>query len=163
MAVPSATGLTLVLAFVYKTLVVFLFRRSSELWAMNQEEITRYYLYSSDADFQAMDTLFGKGHHVWALVAARIAIEKLLRACCILAGVEDLEQDLELKKLALMAHLEIGDEYQSLLDEMDSFRVNPSDPQAESLLYRKANRRFTEGYINKVVELRQRLVRHIKG
>lgn len=110
-----------------------------------------------------MDTLFGRGHHVWALMAARMAIEKLLRACCVIAGVEDFLQGAELKKLAILAQLDLAEEYNSLLDEMDSFRINPSDPQAESLLYRKANRRFTEGYINRAVELRQKLVRRLKG
>lgn len=130
---------------------------------MNQEELARHWLYSSDADFQAMDTLFGKGHHVWALTTARAAIEKLLRACCVMAGVEEFLHEKALLELAHMAQMDLPEEHQSLLAEMEPFRVNPRDPEAESLLYRKANRKFTEGYINRAVELRQRLIKSIKG
>jgi HEPN domain-containing protein len=130
---------------------------------MNNQELTRHWLYSSDVDFQAMDTLFARGHHVWALVAARAAIEKLLRACCVMAGVEDPLQDKELPELAAVAGVELPDEQSTLLAEMETFRVAPNDPRDESLLYRKANRKFTQGYINRAVELRQRLVKLIKG
>lgn len=135
----------------------------AELWDMNQEELTRHWLYSSDADFQAMDTLFGKGHHVWALTTARAAIEKLLRACCVMAGVEEFLQEKDLVGLARVAQVELAEEHEALLTDMESFRVDPRDPDAESLLYRKANRRFTEGYINRAVDLRQRLIKLIKG
>lgn len=130
---------------------------------MDERELTRHWLYSSDVDFQAMDTLFGKGHHVWALAAARAAIEKLLRACCVMAQVEDPLQGKKLLELARLAGVELPEEQKSLLADMESFRVAPDSPREESLLYRRANRKFTEGYINRAVELRQKLVKHIKG
>ncbi|MGQ9859032.1 MAG: HEPN domain-containing protein [Thermodesulfobacteriota bacterium] len=130
---------------------------------MNQDELTRHWLYSSDADFQAMDTLFGKGHHVWALATARAAIEKLLRACCATMGVDGFLNPKELLELARMAQVDLAEEQKSLLADMEAFRVDPMDPVAESLLYRKANRRFAEGYINRAVELRQRLIKLLKG
>ncbi len=130
---------------------------------MDEQELTRHWLYSSDVDFQAMDTLFGRGHHVWALAAARAAIEKLLRACCVMAQVEDPLQNKNLLELARLARVELPEEQKSLLVDMESFRVAPESPKEETLLYRRANRKFTEGYINRAVELRQRLVKLIKS
>lgn len=130
---------------------------------MNEQELTRHWLYSSDVDFQAMDTLFGKGHHVWALAAARAAIEKLLRACSMMAKVEDPLGENQLQELARLAKLELPEEQRSLLADMEFFRISPSSPNEETVLYRKANRKFTEAYINRAIELRQRLVKIIKG
>ncbi|MEJ5375860.1 MAG: HEPN domain-containing protein [bacterium] len=130
---------------------------------MDEQQLNRHWLYSSDVDFQAMDTLFARGHHVWALVAARAAIEKLLRACCVMARVEDPLQEKDLLELARLAGVDLPDEQRSLLVDMESFRVMPKSPKEETLLYRKANRKFTEAYINRAVELRQRLVKLIKG
>lgn len=130
---------------------------------MDEQELTRHWLYSSDVDFQAMDTLFGKGHHVWALAAARAAIEKLLRACCVMAKVEDPLQEKDLLELARLAGVELPEEQKALLADMESFRVAPDSPREETLLYRRANRKFTEGYIKRAVELRQKLVKLIRS
>lgn len=160
---PPGYGIDLIVGVRVKNLESLVGLEHREDWPMNKEELARHWLYSSDADFQAMDTLFAKGHHIWALSAARVAIEKLLRACCAAAGSTDSLQEKGLKELADIAGLGLPQEQVTLLEEMESFRIHPRDPQAESVLYRKANRRFTENYINRAVELRQRLIKYLKG
>ena len=35
---------------------------------MTKDEIVKYWIDSSEVDFQAMESLYDKGHYVWALL-----------------------------------------------------------------------------------------------
>jgi HEPN domain-containing protein len=48
---------------------------------MERKEIVRYWVESSDDDYQVMQSLFDNGHYAWALFLSHLVIEKLLKAC----------------------------------------------------------------------------------
>jgi len=48
---------------------------------MERDEIVKYWLESSDDDYQVMKSLFDNGHYAWALFLSHLVIEKILKAC----------------------------------------------------------------------------------
>ena len=42
---------------------------------MTKDEIVKYWIDSSEMDYQAMESLYDKGHYVWALFVAHLVIE----------------------------------------------------------------------------------------
>jgi len=130
---------------------------------MGKDEMVRFWLLSSDADFQAMETLFQKGHHVWTLMAARELVEKLLKALCIKQEEEDVSGAVSLLDLAEKGMLELSEEQREVLLQIDSFDLRARSPDVQSKLYERATRRFTEYYFNRVTELRPWLIRKIRN
>ena len=47
---------------------------------MEKEDIVKYWIESSDSDFQVMESLFENEHYVWALFLGHLVVEKLLKA-----------------------------------------------------------------------------------
>jgi hypothetical protein len=47
---------------------------SCRLQAMERDEIVRYWLESSDDDYQVMQSLFDNGHYAWALFLSHLVI-----------------------------------------------------------------------------------------
>jgi hypothetical protein len=135
---------------------------SEEVGEMTGEQMVRHWLYSSDVDFQAMETLFQKGHHVWALLVGHRVIEKLLRAYYVKEQGGSLPQTRHLLEVAQRANLDPSDDQVNLLMEMASFPLDGDDWADEAAFYKKATRKFTETYVNRIVELRQWLIKKIK-
>ncbi len=129
---------------------------------MEKDELIRFWLLSSDADFQAMETLFQRGHHLWTLMAARQLLEKLLKAFCVKEKEGDLPEAASLLDLAEKGALELSEEHREVLVQIDSFDLREKSPQAQSRLYERATRRFTEYYFNRIAELRPWLIRKIR-
>jgi len=136
--------------------------KSGGVAGMTNDELVRHWLYSSDVDFQAMDTLFRKGHYAWTLFIGHTVIEKLLKAHCVMES-DSAPPPLKLLDLARKANLQPSEEQAGWLGEISSFEINAQDADEESGFYKQANRRFTEGYVNRIVELRQWLIKRIKG
>lgn len=130
---------------------------------VERDELIRFWLLSSDADFQAMETLFQKGHHFWTLMAARQLLEKLLKAFCVKEKDEDVPETASLLDLAEKGALALSEEQREVLVQIDSFDLRDRSPSAQSRLYERATRRFTEYYFNRVTELRPWLIRRIRG
>lgn len=129
---------------------------------MTGEDMVRHWLYSSDVDFQAMETLFQKGHHVWALLVGHRVIEKLLRAYHVKNQGETPPSTRHLLEIAQRANLDLAKDQERLLMEMSSFSLEGDDWAEEAAFYKRATRRFTETYVNRIVELRQWLIKNIK-
>ena len=47
---------------------------------MEKEDIVKYWIESSDSDFQVMESLFENEHYVWALFLGHLVVEKFLKA-----------------------------------------------------------------------------------
>ena len=47
---------------------------------MTKEEHVRFWVESSEQDLPVMESLFDKGHFVWALFVGHLVLEKLLKA-----------------------------------------------------------------------------------
>ncbi len=129
---------------------------------MEKDELIRFWLLSSDADFQAMETLFQKGHHFWTLMAARQLLEKLLKAFYVKENEEDPPEGASLLDLAEKGALDLSEEQREVLVQVDFFDLRERSPNAQSRLYERATRRFTEYYFNRIAELRPLLIRKIR-
>ncbi|MGQ9654352.1 MAG: HEPN domain-containing protein [Thermodesulfobacteriota bacterium] len=128
---------------------------------MERDELIRFWLLSSDADFQAMDTLFQRGHHFWTLVSARQLLEKLLKAFYVKKIEEEAPEGASLLEIAEKGALDLSEEQREILVQMDLFDLRERSPKAQSRLYEKATRKFTEYYFNRITELRPWLIRKI--
>ena len=47
---------------------------------MENKDIVKYWIESSDSDLQVTESLFENGHHVWPLFLGHLVVEKLLKA-----------------------------------------------------------------------------------
>ena len=47
---------------------------------MEKDDVVKYWIESSDSDFQVMESLFENGHYLWSLFLGQKIIEKLLKA-----------------------------------------------------------------------------------
>jgi len=130
---------------------------------MTNDELVKYWLYSSDVDFQAMETLFKKGYYAWALSIGRLVIEKLLRACYVKETDSPPPPTQQLLEIARRANLDPTGEQANLLRDLSEFKMTSEDPDSESRFYKKATRKYTESHIKGIVELRQWLIKRIKG
>jgi hypothetical protein len=62
----------------FKRLIFF--DGSCRFRTMERGEIVRYWLESSNDDYQVVESLFDNGHYAWALFLSHLVIEKLLKA-----------------------------------------------------------------------------------
>ena len=77
---------------------------------MEKEDIVKYWIESSDSDFQVMESLFANEHYVWALFLGHLVVEKLLKAYHVRNVDADYPRIHNLLEIAHKASLELSDE-----------------------------------------------------
>jgi HEPN domain-containing protein len=129
---------------------------------MTKDEITDYWLSSSNKDLKAMVSLFKNGHYMWALFLSHLILEKLLKAIYAKEVDTNIPYIHDLTKIAEMAKLQLTEEQKDLLDEVTTFNIKARYPDYKGRFYKKATKRFTENYILKIKEFRRWLIKRIK-
>ncbi len=130
---------------------------------MTRDEIMKYWINSSEVDFQAMESLFQHGHYVWALFIGHLVIEKLLKAYHVKNVDISVPSIHDLTIIAEKANLALSEKQKDFLDEVTTFNVKARYPDYKNRFYRKATKEFTEMYIIKIKEFRQWLIEKIKS
>lgn len=130
---------------------------------MTKDEIIRYWLSSSDNDFQAMESLFNNEHYAWALFVGHLVIEKLLKAYYMKNVNTDIPYSHDLSSIARKAGLTLAEEQEDFLDDVTTFNIKARYPDYKNRFYRKATGKFTENYITRIKEFRKWLIEKIKN
>jgi len=130
---------------------------------MTKDEVVKYWLESSEIDFQAMKSLFKNGHYVWALFLGHLVLEKLLKAFYVKNISSEVPYTHQLLNIARKAKLTLSKAQEDFLDEVTTFNIKTRYPDYKNRFYRKAKREFTKGYITRIQEFRLWLIKKIKS
>jgi len=130
---------------------------------MEKEDIVKYWIESSDSDFQVMESLFENEHYVWALFLGHLVVEKLLKAYHVKNVDADHPRIHNLLEIAHKASLELSDEQKLVMSELSTFNLRARYPDYKNRFQKKANRQYTEMQLNKIQEIRKWLQEKINN
>jgi HEPN domain-containing protein len=130
---------------------------------MKKEDIVKYWIESSDSDFQVMESLFENEHYVWALFLGHLVVEKLLKAYHVRNVDADYPRIHNLLEIAHKASLELSDEQKLVMSELSTFNLRARYPDYKNRFQKKANRQYTEMQLNKIREIRKWLQEKISS
>src|SRR4030067_3711766 len=68
----------------------------------------------------------------------------------------------DLAKLSEKAGLLLTEEQKDLLDEVTTFNIKARNPDYKGRFYKKATKRFAEGYVSKIKDFRRWLKKRVK-
>lgn len=117
---------------------------------MTKEEIIEFWSKSSDKDYKVMDTLFAKGHNVWALFIGHLVIEKLLKAYYVKQINTNVPYTHDLTKIVELSSLQLSEDQKDFLDEVTTFNIKARYPDYKNRFKKKATKGFTEKYLIKI-------------
>ena len=130
---------------------------------MEKEDIVKYWIESSDSDFQVMESLFKNEHYTWALFLGHLVVEKLLKAYHVRNIDADYPRIHNLLEIAYKASLELSDEQKLVMSELSTFNLRARYPDYKNRFQKKANREYTEMQLNKIREIRKWLQEKINN
>ena len=130
---------------------------------MEKEDIVKYWVESSDSDFQVMESLFENEHYTWALFLGHLVVEKLLKAYHVRNIDADYPRIHNLLEIAHKASLELSDEQKLVMSELSTFNLRARYPDYKNRFQKKANRQYTEMQLNKIREIRKWLQEKINN
>lgn len=130
---------------------------------MKKEDIVKYWVESSDSDFQVMESLFENEHYVWALFLGHLVVEKLLKAYHVKNVDADYPRIHNLLEIAYKASLELSDEQKLIMSELSTFNLRARYPDYKNRFQKKANRQYTEAQLSKTRKIRKWLLEKISS
>jgi len=130
---------------------------------MEKADIVKYWVESSDSDFQVMESLFENEHYVWALFLGHLVVEKLLKAYHVKNVDTDYPRIHNLLEIAHKASLELSDEQKLVMSELSTFNLRARYPDYKNRFQKKANRQYTEMQLIKIREIKKWLQEKISS
>ncbi len=130
---------------------------------MARDEIVRYWVESSNDDYQVMESLFNNGHYAWALFLSHLVIEKLLKACHVKHVDVHYPRIHNLVEIAVKANLDLSAAQKDSLVELTTFNLMARYPDYKNRFQKKATRPFAEKKIANAKEFRQWLLKKINS
>ena len=120
---------------------------------MTQEDHIKYWLKTSEHDFESAQKVFDSGRYDWALFIGHLSVEKILKALWV-KHFDDLPPKTHnLLKLAQSVNLEIDDERKKLLLDLSGFNLDTRYPDYRLEFYKKCTKEFAFLYIKRIQEL----------
>ena len=129
---------------------------------MEKDDVVKYWIESSDSDFQVMESLFENGHYLWSLFLGHLVIEKLLKAYHVKNVDTDYPRIHNLPEIARRASLALSDEQKFVMAELTTFNLRARYPDYKNRFQKKADHQYTETHLNKIREMRKWLQEKIK-
>ena len=129
---------------------------------MNKEQLTQYWIDSSNLDYRAMNNLFSTEGYVWSLFLGHLVIEKLLKALAAKNNHDTVLKIHDLNKLAKAAELESNESIKDSFDIISSFNIEARYPDYKKEFYQKCDKKFTTDNIKKINEIRLWLLELLK-
>ena len=122
---------------------------------MKKDELIRYWINSSDRDFQAMNHLLEKGDYTWALFIGHLVIEKLLKGCYV-KNVSNTPPFIhDLIRLAEKANIVLDEQQKDLMDTISAFNLQARYDDYKMEFYDKCTEDFAEKWIDIIKGLRE--------
>jgi HEPN domain-containing protein len=130
---------------------------------MNKVKILKYWIDSSDNDFNAMRHLFEKGDYSWSLFIGHLVIEKLLKGFYVQQVDITPPFTHDLIRISEKAGLQLTENQKDILDTISAFNLQARYDDYKMTFNRKCTKTFTEKWIGRITEFRQWLKdKHLK-
>ena len=118
------------------------------------ENIVRYWIDTSEEDYNTMLTLYESGSYGWTLFLGHISTEKLLKACYVRKFKKHAPFTHNLYRLAELNEISITEEYADWLDKITSFNLNARYDDYKREFYSICTPEFTQDWIEKIKIIR---------
>jgi len=121
---------------------------------MTKQEIPRYWVKSSDNDYQTMLYLFKGKNYPWALFVGHIVVEKLLKAYYAKNVDANTPYIHDLLRIAEKAKLGLSEERKNFLDTLTSFNIKARYDDYKLKFYKMCTKKFAAEQFAKIKEFR---------
>ena len=122
---------------------------------MKINEHIKYWIDSSDDDFQAMTHLFEKGDYTWSLFIGHLVLEKLLKAWYVKINSKTPPLIHDLVRLAEKADLMLDDDQKDILDTISTFNIRGRYDDYKREFHKKCSNAFTKEWIHNIKGFRK--------
>lgn len=122
------------------------------------KKIVKYWLKTTEHDFETMNALFGIKRYPESLFFGHIVLEKILKGLV----AEEIEDEApyihNLTKLAELAKCDLFKEEMDLLDDANKFNIRARYSEYKLQFYKQCNREYAKNYIDKISNLYKKLL-----
>lgn len=130
---------------------------------MTSSELIKYWIDSSDDNFNSMLNMFNSGEYMWALFVGHLVIEKLIKAYYVKMGNKEVPRTHDLYRLALNASIEMSESQKDDLQYVTLFNIETRYDDYKKDFYKKCTKEFAEKNIEKIKVLRTWLKEKVKN
>jgi HEPN domain-containing protein len=125
---------------------------------MNKDELTAYWIESSNRDFKTMLNLFKNKDYHWSLFIGHLVIEKLIKAYYVKnIGVKH-PFGHDLLRLAVDAKLELDEKQKDILDTISTFNIRARYDDYKAEFYKLCTKEFTKEWLENIKGFRQWII-----
>jgi len=121
---------------------------------MEINEHIKFWIDSSEDDFQAMNHLFEKGDYTWSLFIGHLVLEKLLKAWYVKTKEKNPVFIHDLVRLAEKGDLTLDDDQKDILDTISTFNIRGRYDDYKREFHKKCTTAFTKKWILNIKEFR---------
>ena len=123
---------------------------------MNNIDLMKYWIKSSDKDYDVMLDLKEKNRNTYCLFFGQMVIEKLLKALYAKnnKGAPYAPKSHDLLYLAEKLNIELTEEQEITLNEITTFNLSTRYDDYKRAFYNKCSDEYTEEQINKIKEVK---------
>lgn len=112
--------------------------------SLDIDKIVKYWVLSSDNDFQTMHNLYESKDFHWALFLGHLVIEKLLKAKIVQVTGKHAPFSHDLRKLANEANLSLSEYQRECLDIITTFNLNARYDDYKQAFFNRCTKNFTQ-------------------
>ena len=124
---------------------------------MTNEQLVKFWVETSDSDYEAMNVLFENKQYSWSLFIGHLVLEKLFKALYAKQNPQHPHAP-KIHDLLALAHkcsLEIEQDTEEKLDTVTNFNISARYDDFKKNFYKICTRDYTETQINTIKGLRQ--------
>ncbi|MBU1195868.1 MAG: HEPN domain-containing protein [Proteobacteria bacterium] len=122
---------------------------------MEINELIKFWIDSSDDDFQAMTHLFEKKDYTWSLFIGHLVLEKLLKAWYMKNNFNTPPFIHDLVRLAEKGNLTLDESQKDILDTISTFNIRGRYDDYKREFYKKCSPAFTKEWVHNIKEFRK--------
>ena len=128
---------------------------------MNNIELMKYWMDSSNNDYDTMKLLFTGGKYTWSLFIGHLVIEKLLKALYakLNKSAPYAPKSHDLVFLASKIQLALTEEQEQILNTITRFNIDGRYDDYKNNFYNLCNKEYTENNIKKIESIRNWLIK----
>ena len=123
--------------------------------AFNKEKLTKYWVQSSDEDYDTMEAMFGSKRYSWSLFVGHLMIEKLLKAYFVKVHEDYPPFIHNLVRLAESCEIKLNDKDKLFLATVTAFNINARYDDYKMSFQKKCTPEYTDQWIQSLRLKRQ--------
>ena len=122
---------------------------------MTKNEITEYWIESSDNDFRAMMHLYQKKDYTWSLFLGHLKNKKLLKAFYVKNVDNNPIFTHDLLRITTKCDIELDEEQKDFLDTLSTFNIRTRYDDYKFEFYKRCTQKYTNEWIDKIKDFRK--------